>query len=203
VKICGITSAEDASLAVEAGAAALGFVFWPGSPRRVSEAAAAAIARSVPEGVLKVGVFVDAPRADLRRAAEACRLDVLQLHGGEAPEDAAGLGARVWKAVPVGGGFSAHEALRFSGGVDGILLDTRTSLPGGSGTTFDWDLAVAVRRAAPYLILAGGLTPENVGEAIDKVQPDMVDVSTGVEASPGRKDETRVRAFLRAVRSRA
>jgi phosphoribosylanthranilate isomerase len=203
VKICGVTNPEDAAMAVEEGAAALGFVLWPGSSRKVSTEEAAAIARGLPGGVLKVGVFVDSPREGLRRAAEECPLDVLQLHGSETPDAVAGLGPRVWKAVRVGPGFSADEALRFEGRVDGILLDTRAEVPGGSGTSFDWDLAGEVRRGASFLILAGGLTPENVGEAIDKVKPDMVDVSTGVEARPGRKDPGKVRAFMEAVRSRA
>ena len=202
VKVCGITTVDDALLAARAGADAVGLVFWPGSPRRVDLETARRISAALPPFVLRVGVFVDAPRAELETAAREVGLDVLQLHGQEAPEDLSGLPRRVVKAVPVGPGFVAESALRYAGAADGILLDSRpsgASPPGGTGTTFDWSLAREVREKVPFLVLAGGLTPDNVGRALTAVRPDAVDVSSGVESAPGHKDPAKVRAFLDAV----
>lgn len=202
VKICGITSVADARLACDAGADAIGFVFWPKSPRNVEIETAAAIAREAAPFVVRVGVFVDASADRLRTTAEAVGLDLLQLHGAELPEMFGDLARRAVKAVRVGPGFVADEALRFEGKASGILLDTQSqTAAGGTGQTFDWSLARSVREGARYLILAGGLTPENVADAVRAVQPDAVDVSSGVESSPGKKDEAKVRAFLQAVRS--
>jgi indole-3-glycerol phosphate synthase/phosphoribosylanthranilate isomerase len=207
VKVCGVTSVQDALVAAEAGADAVGFVLWPGSPRTVSVERAREIAAALPPFVLRVGVFVDAPREEMERAAEAAGLDVLQLHGHEPPETLHGLSRRAIKAVPVGPGFQPEEALRYLGHAAGLLVDTRSSgagaLPGGSGRTFDWTAVREVREKAPWLMLAGGLTPENVVRALTAVRPDAVDVSSGVESSPGRKDAARVRAFVDAVRKAA
>jgi phosphoribosylanthranilate isomerase len=207
VKICGITSAEDARLAAAAGADAVGFVFWPGSPRRVTVEQAAEAARALPPFVLRVGVFVDAPREKMQRTADAVGLDLLQLHGQEPPESLAGLGRRALKAVRVGSGFRLEEALRYEGYAAGLLVDTRlsgeTALPGGTGVPFDWSLVKGLRERASFLMLAGGLGPDNVAEAIAAVRPDAVDVSSRVETLPGRKDAARVRAFVDAVRSEA
>jgi indole-3-glycerol phosphate synthase/phosphoribosylanthranilate isomerase len=203
VKVCGITSVEDALVAARAGADAVGFVFWPGSPRRVDLETARSIGAALPPFVLRVGVFVDAPREELARASEAARLDVLQLHGEEPPESLAALPRRVVKAVRVGPGFVVDSALRYEGTADGILLDTRLpgpdAAPGGTGASFDWSLAREVREKVSFLMLAGGLTPDNVGKALSSVRPDAVDVSSGVESAPGRKDPAKVRAFLDAV----
>ncbi len=162
IKICGITSPEDGLLAAEAGADAVGFVFWAMSPRRVDVERAAAISRLLPPFVLRVGVFVDASRDEMARAAD-------------------------------------------TGQAAGLLLDTRlagdTAMPGGTGVPFDWSLVKGLRAQVPFLVLAGGLSPENVASAIEAVRPDAVDVSSWVEAMPGRKDPTRVRAFVEAVRS--
>jgi phosphoribosylanthranilate isomerase len=200
VKICGITSVEDGLMAAEAGVQAVGLVFWEGSPRRVDKKKAREIAGALPPGVWRVGVFVDATRAELAACCEAVPLDVVQLHGDESPKEAAGLGRKVWKAVRVGRGFAPGEALRFGDEVSGIVLDTKAGVPGGSGKAFDWELAREVRRAVPFLVLAGGLDPQNVAAAIRAVHPDVVDVSTGVESRPGRKDPAKVKAFLEAVR---
>jgi indole-3-glycerol phosphate synthase/phosphoribosylanthranilate isomerase len=202
VKICGITSVEDALVAAQAGADAVGFVFWPGSPRRVDLAAARRIARALPPFVLRVGVFVDAPREEMARAVSEVGLDLLQLHGREAPDTIPGLPRRALKAVGVGDGFSPEDALRYEGRAAGILLDTRApgALPGGTGQSFDWTRVRAVREGASFLMLAGGLNPGNVHLALSAVRPDGVDVSTGVEAAPGRKDPEKVRAFMAAVR---
>jgi phosphoribosylanthranilate isomerase len=205
VKICGITSADDARLAVEAGADALGFVFWPMSPRKVDPARAAAIARELPPFVLRVGVFVDMKRDEMARIADTVGLDMLQLHGDEPPEALAGLPRRVVKAVRVGKGFAVEEAVRYAGQAAGLLVDTRlpgeTQLPGGTGVPFDWSLVKGVAARVPFLMLAGGLSPSNVAEAVRAVRPHAVDVSSGVETLPGRKDPARMRAFVEAARS--
>ncbi len=202
VKICGITSVDDALAAAHAGADAVGFVFWPASPRRVDVDAARRIAAALPPLVLRVGVFVDAPRDEIGRTADAVGLDVVQLHGDEAPETLRDLPRRALKAVRVGPGFRPDDALRYEGRVGGLLLDTRhQAAPGGTGHTFDWSLVRAVRERAAFLALAGGLTAENVRAAIAAVRPDAVDVSTGVEASLGRKDPDKMQAFVHAVRS--
>jgi indole-3-glycerol phosphate synthase/phosphoribosylanthranilate isomerase len=205
VKICGITSVADGLMAARCGADAIGLVLWPESTRAVDLAAARAIAAALPPLVHRVGVFVNPTRAEVERAVDEIGLDVVQLHGDETPEFCRTLPRRVLKAVRVGNGFRAEDALRFENFAGGILLDTRAdeagARPGGTGRAFDWTLARAVRENARSLVLAGGLTPENVGRAVAAVEPDAVDVSSGVEASPGRKDPARVRAFVRAVRA--
>ena len=202
VKICGITSVEDARVAVEAGADAVGFVLWPQSPRYLTVPAARAIAATLPPFVHRVGVFVDASAEVMRSAADLIGLDVLQLHGNEDLEALGPLPRRAIKAVRVGPDFDAADALRYEGRTAGVLLDTRIegALPGGTGRSFDWSLAQALRQRSSYLVLAGGLTPENVAEAVAAVKPDAVDVSSGVESAPGKKDPQKVRAFIRAAR---
>ncbi len=205
VKICGITSPEDALLAAAAGADAIGLVLWPASPRYVDEERAREICSRLPPFVLRVGVFVDATRERLAHTAVSLGLDVLQIHGETPPDSLSGLPRRTLKAIQVGPGFDPEQALRYVGSVDGILLDTGTAdgARGGTGRAFDWKLAGAVRAGAPYLVLAGGLRPDNVRQAIEAVRPDAVDVSSGVEAEPGRKDPVAVRAFVAAVRGRS
>jgi phosphoribosylanthranilate isomerase len=204
VKICGLTSPGDAIAAAEAGADAVGLVFWPGSRRYVTAEAARRIARALPPFVVRVGVFLDANRDDLDGITSDVGLDLLQLHGRESPESLSGLPRRVLKAVSVGDGFEPEEAWRFEGQAAGVLLDTRSDhAPGGTGQTFDWSIARRVRERASFLVLAGGLTAANVASAIAAVDPDGVDVSSGVESSPGRKDAARMREFIRAVRGAA
>jgi phosphoribosylanthranilate isomerase len=202
VKVCGITTVEDGLAAARLGADAVGLVFWPRSPRWVDRDKAREISRALPPFVLRVGVFLDAAPEVVARTAEEVGLDVLQLHGRESPEEVAQLPRRVIKAVRVGPGFSPEEALRYEGRAAGILLDTKTDgSPGGTGQTFDWSLARQVREKTSFLVLAGGLTAENVHVALNAVRPDVVDVSSGVESSPGRKDPDKMRAFLEAVRA--
>jgi phosphoribosylanthranilate isomerase len=202
VKICGITSPEDGRMAAEAGADAVGIVFWPGSPRRVDLATASRIAAALPPFVLRVGVFVDADRDELVRAADEAGLDLLQLHGSEPPDAVEGLPRRALKALRVGDGFVLAEALRYEGRAAGLVLDTKdAAAPGGTGRSFDWTLAQGVRDRVKFLMLAGGLHSGNVAEAIRTVRPDAVDVSSGVESAPGRKDPAKVRAFVAAARS--
>jgi phosphoribosylanthranilate isomerase len=205
VKICGIRTLEDARFAVDTGADALGFVFWYMSPRRIDPAGAAEIAAELPASVLRVGVFVDAPREELERVSDEVGLDVLQLHGEEPPEALAGLSRPALKAVRVGPRFTADEALRYSKSAAGIVVDTRlpgeTQLPGGTGVPFDWSLVADLAEQVPFLMLAGGLSPANVASAVREVRPHGVDVSSGVERMPGRKDPAKVKAFIAAARA--
>jgi len=202
VKVCGITSPADGVAAAEAGADAIGMVFWPQSPRALTVEQARAIGQALPPFVLRVGVFVDAGRDEMARVADAAGLDLLQLHGAESPETFASLPRRALKAVRVGEGFVPEDALRYEGRAAGLLLDARgADAPGGTGRAFDWSLARDVRQRSRFLLLAGGLAPENVRAAIEAVRPDGVDASSRLEAAPGRKDHARVRAFVAAVRA--
>ena len=204
VKVCGITSPEDGVAAAEAGADAIGLVFWPESPRAVALERARAIGEALPPFVVRVGVFVDASRDEMARAADAAGLDMLQLHGDEPPEAFADLPRRALKAVRVGDGFAPEDALRYAGKAAGILVDTRlpggTPLPGGTGVPFDWSLVRGLAEQVRFLMLAGGLSPSNVAEAIGSARPHGVDVSSGVESGPGRKDPEKVKDFVQAVR---
>ena len=204
VKVCGITSVEDGSMAADAGADAVGFVFWPMSSRRIDAEKAARISRALPPFLTRVGVFVDAPAAEMARVADLVGLDLLQLHGEESPQTVAALPRRVIKAVRVGKGFTADQALRYDSVAAGLLVDTRlpgdSLFPGGTGIPFDWRLVRGVRERTAFLMLAGGLSPDNVATALSAVRPNAVDVSSGVEALPGRKDPAKVRAFVKTVR---
>jgi phosphoribosylanthranilate isomerase len=202
VKVCGITTPRDAELAAREGADAIGLVFWPRSPRAVDVTAAREIVRALPPFVTRVGVFVNAPREELLRTVSAVGLDALQLHGDERPEDLAGLPCRVVKALRTEAGSPIDAFERFAPHCAGLLLDAGSAaVPGGTGETCDWTVARAVRARVPYLILAGGLRPANVSAALAAVRPDAVDVSSGVESSPGRKDPALVRAFIAALRA--
>jgi phosphoribosylanthranilate isomerase len=202
VKVCGLTTPEEAAAVAEAGADAVGLVFFARSLRAVDLETARRVAAALPPFVARVGVFVDASRDELLRAADSVPLDLLQLHGREPLEALAGLPRRSVKALGVTADFDLEQALRYAGRCDALLLDTGGgSLPGGSGATFDWSVARAVRARVPRLVLAGGLDPGNVGAALAAVGPDAVDVSSGVESAPGRKDLDKVRAFIAAVRA--
>lgn len=202
VKVCGITNLEDALAALEAGADLLGFNFWKGSSRYVSPETARRIIGELPASVLCVGVFVDedGPEAVARTAAEG-GVGAVQLHGSESPEFCARLGdIKVIKALRVGADFSVERVADYR--TDAILLDAYSEkMMGGTGETFDWTLARRARELVGKLYLAGGLTPENVRDAVGEVGPFAVDVCSGVEIAPGRKDAGRVRAFVAAVRS--
>jgi len=195
VKVCGITNAEDAQAAVEAGAGALGFNFYPKSPRFVTAGQAAAIAAGVPAGVLKVGVFVNESPA---RVAEICReagLDIAQLHGNENTGDIPD-GVRVWKAFRVDETFALEQLETFP--AEAFLLDTPTAMYGGSGHTFDWTRA---RGGTGRILLAGGLDESNVREAIATARPWGVDACSRLESEPGKKDHGRMARFIAAAHS--
>ena len=249
VKICGITNLEDALAAVDAGADALGFIFYESSPRKVSTEAAGNIIRELPPFVAKVGVFVNASEEMVRRAVGECGLDTLQFHGDESPEfcgrfsaveiengtasltpalpvprlrrsprrggtDAGALAVstpampapRTWTPLKIYKAFRIQnleslEALP-AYKTDAWLLDSFVAgKPGGTGAKFNWDLAVEAKKIGRPIILAGGMTPENVAQAVRKVQPFAVDVSSGVESLPGKKDHTKVRRFIAAAKA--
>jgi phosphoribosylanthranilate isomerase len=201
VKVCGITRLEDAELAVELGAWALGFILWPQSPRAADPAVAAGIAAALRRRAELVGVFVNATLDEIAHAADELHLSHLQLHGDEGPafcaEAGRRTGAKVIKAVRVASAADFQDLERFR--TDFHLLDTAAhGLRGGTGETWDWALAARRRRKVPA-ILSGGLTPGNVAAGIEAVDPYAVDVSSGVEASPGVKDPAKLAAFMAAI----
>ena len=200
VKICGITNEDDALLSVAMGADAVGFNFYPHSPRYVEPDAALPIRLSLPPFLAAVGVFVDAAPEEVRRVMERCKLDYAQLHGRETPYIVGKLGGlRIIKAIRVRDENDLSELERFN--VEAFLLDTYVpARPGGTGETFDWDLARAASSRAK-VILAGGLTPDNVAEAVRRARPFAVDVASGVEEEPGVKSRKLVMDFVRAAKS--
>jgi phosphoribosylanthranilate isomerase len=194
VKICGITRPEDAEAAVAAGAGAIGFVFWPQSPRFVDPYRARRIAAALPPFVTAVGVFVNQPLAYVNGVASLVRLGVVQLHGDETPEFAATVSRPVMKAISPGRG----DARLWPSPVR-LLLDVHDPVArGGTGRTIDWT-AAADLAAQRDIVLAGGLTPDNVADAVARVRPFGIDVSSGVERAPGIKDHRRLRALFEAV----
>jgi phosphoribosylanthranilate isomerase len=203
VKVCGITSQDDAKLAADAGAWAIGMIFTDESPRRVEVAAAAEIGPAMRRRLEVVGVFLNAPLDEVVEIADLCSLTAVQLHGEEGPtycgEVGHRTGCKVIKAARVRDRASVQALRAFRVGVDYHLLDAYAeNAAGGTGTTFSWDLAKE-RGAGPPLILSGGITPDNVGEAITAVRPYAVDSASGTEASPGVKDPAKVTALVRAV----
>ena len=197
-KICGITRVEDALAAVEAGADAIGLVFYAKSPRAVNIEQAKAIVAALPPFVTSVGLFVDMPRETLQALLREVPLDLLQFHGDEAPADCEGFARPYIKALRVRADQDVARMMAPYSGACGILLDTFVEgVPGGTGAAFDWSLVP--REAGKPIILAGGLTPDNVAQAIAQVRPYAVDVSGGVEAAKGIKDAGKVKAFLQAV----
>ena len=200
IKICGITSAEDAAVAVAAGADAIGVIFAP-SPRQVTVDQAAAALAAVPPLVARIGVFVDATPAEISQAVSACGLTAVQLSGEESPEDCDGVAVPVIKAMRVGMDFGDEATEPYRDHVAALLLDTFVvGKAGGTSQIFDWQAVGAVSGRVPSCV-AGGLNAENVGECIATLHPFAVDVSSGVETSPGKKDHLKVVAFCAAVRA--
>ncbi len=202
VKVCGITNIDDARVAVEAGADALGFIFVKKSPRYIEPERARFIISKLPPFVQSVGVFVDQPEEEVKDIAQSCSLDILQFHGNESPEYCAGFGSRAIKAFRVKDASVIDEINRYSGGIRGILLDSWSAKAhGGTGKSFDWTIAAHIVKISNFpVILAGGLTVSSVSKAIQEVVPYGVDVSSGVEESPGKKDHILVKEFINRVR---
>jgi len=199
VKICGITSLKDAWAALDAGADALGFVFYPPSPRKVSPGEARAIIRTLPPLVTPVGVFVDEDIREVKRLAGSCGLKLVQLHGNETPRMVRDLGFPSMKVIKVRGAADVREARRFPSLL--IMFDSWDSaVPGGTGRKFAWSALRKAPLKVPF-VLSGGLNPQNVAQAVRLVRPFGVDASTGVEASPGVKDERKMRLFIRVAKT--
>lgn len=206
VKICGLSEPAHVAAAVEAGAAYLGFVFFAKSPRHLAIPAAAALAAAVPPGVAKVALTVDATDAELDAITAAVAIDMLQLHGAESPARVAAVRARyglpVMKAVGVAEAADLAAIQSYGRVADQLLVDAKppkgAALPGGNGLAFDWRLVARKYWPCPWM-LAGGLTPGNVAEAVRLTGARQVDVSSGVESAPGVKDEGLIRAFIAAA----
>lgn len=203
IKHCGITSLDDAHLAAEAGAWALGMIFWPGSPRRCELGEAQLIGAELRRTLQLAGVFVNATLEEIDLTVQSCGLSLVQCHGDEGPvfcrEVARRTGAKVVKATRVRSKATLQAAAAFH--TDFHLLDAHVAgVPGGTGQTVDWELVRRHNFTAP-LILSGGLTPANVGAAIEVTRPFAVDVASGTERAPGRKDPEKLAAFARAVRA--
>jgi len=200
VKICGVTNVADALAAAEAGADMIGLNFYEGSPRYVTPATAAEIARPLPPFVLRVGVFVNPAEAQVLEAIAGCGLNLLQFHGDEPSDFCTQFGVMSVKALRVREAASLEALADFH--TEAFLLDAYAKGGlGGTGEKFNWDLAVAAQKYGRPIFLAGGLTPENVAEAVRQVRPFAVDVASGVESAPGKKDAAKVRAFIAAVRA--
>lgn len=200
VKICGITNMDDAAAAVAAGADLLGFNFYKPSPRYITPQHAREIVKRLPNEVLKVGVFVNEELADVRTIMREAGLGAIQLHGDESPEYCSKFpGWLVIKTFAVTDTFDVHAAEAYD--VDGIMLDTKHNhLRGGTGRVFDWSIARQAALTIPNLFLAGGLSPENVENAIKTVRPYAVDACSALEDTPGKKNHERMRVFVNMVR---
>ena len=199
IKICGITNLEDALLAAELGADALGFIFYAKSPRKVDAEIARSIIAQLPPFVAAVGVFVDEDTTVVRELSANVGLDWVQLHGQESPDYCRSLGRKVIKAFRIQDGHSLRRLADYQGAVQALLLDTyKKGQAGGTGEIFDWHLARKAKKYGP-IILAGGLTAENVAQAIATAGPEAVDAASGTEAAPGKKDPAKLRAFVEAA----
>lgn len=206
IKICGVTDSAALEAAIAHGADYVGLVFYRPSPRHLSAADARALAGRAEGRIGKVGLFVDPDDAVLAQAISVASLDAIQLHGGETPERAAEVrerfGLPVWKALPVASSRDIESASGWSGAADLLLFDAKTpqgGLPGGMGLRFDWNLVGAYSGRVPWG-LAGGLTPQNVSEAVRITGAPLLDCSSGVESAPGVKDSGKIAAFCRAAR---
>jgi len=199
VKICGITNLADAEAAANAGADALGFVFYNNSPRFMTISAVAGIFKKAPLRIMRAGVFVNAPKDFVLRAVTECGLSLLQFHGDESPEFCTQFGVMSMKAFRIHDAETLKELPKYS--TDAWLLDACSAeKPGGTGEKFNWELAIEAQKFGRPVFLAGGLTPENVADAIRRVRPFGVDVSSGVESAPGKKDHQKIRDFIAKVR---
>ncbi len=199
IKICGITNIEDALKVVELEADALGFVFYEKSPRKITKEEAKEIISSLPKGIVKIGLFVDELEEKVNEITAYCNFDILQFHGDETPDYCKKFPQKIIKAFRIKDKESLINIPKYE--VDYCLLDAYSeAAPGGTGRTFNWELAIAAKKFGRPIILSGGLNPENVVGAIEKVAPFGVDVSSGVELSPGKKDYKKLKEFITKVR---
>ena len=200
VKICGITNYEDAAIAVELGATALGFIFTD-SPRQITPQTARDIIHAIPPFVKTVGVFVNEGPAEIKEIVHNCGLDLVQLHGDESPDNCQALMPRAIKALRIKDTSSFQSSLAYKGKVKALLLDTYAKdKAGGTGMTFDWRLAIKIKELGIPIILAGGLDPSNIDDAIRTVKPYAVDVNSGVEECPGKKSHLLMKNLMKKVR---
>jgi phosphoribosylanthranilate isomerase len=200
VKICGINNVADGLAAAEAGADMIGLMFYESSPRHITLARAAEISRALPPFLMRVGVFVNAPADFVLRAISECNLTMLQFHGDEKSDFCTQFGLMNMKAIRVRDAGSLVQLENYQ--TDAFLLDAHSKNGlGGTGEKFNWELAVEAQKFGKPIFLAGGLTPENVADAVRKVHPFGVDVSSGVESAPGIKDHAKVKAFITAAKS--
>lgn len=200
VKICGITNTEDALMASQCGAAALGFIFYPPSPRYIKPEDAKKIINVLPEKVVKVGVFVNEQPENIKQVVQSCALDMIQLHGDESPEDCRQFPkSMIIKAVELKNNDDINRAWTYH--VNALLVDTRhAELYGGTGKTSNWNLAGRLKDKKP-LILSGGLNAENIADALKTVAPNALDINSGVEASPGKKDHKKLVRIFGIIRA--
>jgi len=199
IKICGITNYDDAKNAVSLGVDALGFIFYPKSPRYIPPVTAREIIKKLPPFVTKVGVFVDENETFIQSAFTQSGIDTVQLHGNETPEFAHSISCTVVKAFAVGPKFDLDSLTKYK--VAGYLLDTWSESYGGSGKTFDWDIARDAAHIHPNIILAGGLSPTNIRDALQNVAPYAVEFNSGVEIKPGVKNHYKMRDAIAIVRN--
>lgn len=199
VKICGITNLEDALATVDLGVDALGFIFYEKSPRKITKKKAKEIINALPKEAIKVGLFVDELEEKVNEIASSCHFDILQFHGDETPNYCKKFPQKIIKAFRIKDKKSLANIPKYE--VDYYLLDAYSeNLPGGTGRTFNWDLAKEAKKFGRPIILSGGLNPENIIEALEKVSPFGVDVSSGVELSPGKKDHKKLEEFITKVK---
>lgn len=203
IKICGITQQDDALAASDLGANAIGLVFYPASPRGVSVEQISGITSILPEEIDVVALFVDASAESVREVVETGKVQLLQFHGSETPDYCESFGLPYMKAFRVGKDSDLPGQIRAHKNADRILLDAYSKeAPGGTGKTFDWEVAkTIVKNNTAKLVLAGGLSPQNIHEAVVQVRPFGVDVSSGVESAPGEKDKNLIKEFIEGVRS--
>lgn len=205
VKICGITTSEALDAAVKAGARYLGFVFYPGSPRFIDDAKAKILTNKTPSNLTNVGLFVDPRPSDIEKTLGSADLDMIQLHGSESPQLIQTIrgefGLPVMKAIRIGGEDDLAQIASYEKVCDWLLFDTRVdSVQGGTGQSFDWTLLQDIALFKPWM-LAGGLSAENVDEALSVLKPGAVDVSSGVEDAPGAKNPDKIGSFIAAVKT--
>jgi phosphoribosylanthranilate isomerase len=199
VKICGITNLNDANMAADLGADALGFIFVPSSPRYIPPEKAAAITAHLPESLVRVGVFVNAGRREILETVEKAGVNCLQLHGDESPDDVKDFTLPVWKAFRISDRFDPQELDAYS--AEAYLLDTFSpDSYGGTGRTFDWNIARRLNTGRK-IILSGGLNPENIARAVEYIRPYGVDVNSGVEQQPGKKNAELLRRLFVNIRN--